>query len=490
MSTKSIAYIHILDEIKMQVIGVHKRDMDDLVEKYAIFAPNYMHTPKYKLGLWDGRKRFFWQNGTTYLNILPELMRWLKRREYQIKIIDKRTTLPLNIPGPVAIDNTMFHHIVHPTHGKLTLMDHQVEAVNALVEAGGGIVTAATSAGKTFICAALCNAHGVEGHTTVTIVPSVSLVTQTYTDYKACGLDVGRLDGEVKDVNHQHLVTTWQSLKNVPHLLKNFTMAVVDECHGARAQQLQLLLEDHGSHIPYRYGVTGTMPPEEADDMMVRMLLGPVRFSITAAELIERGVLARPDILQIMLDDHGSFVRKYPAVSPNMITWELEKNALESNSIRIEWIAKYVQDWAANNTKNNTFILVNNVTQGKRLAKLIPGAKFLYGKDKDKVRQEAYKLFAENDNLTVVATIGIAGVGLSINRINHLVSVDVGKSFIRVMQMIGRGLRKAHDKDSVFISDIGSNLPISQGHAAQRRRYYKQASYPCKKITVQYDEST
>ena len=486
----STAQIIILDEIKIQLTGVHRRDLDDLVEKYAIFAPNYMHTPKYKLGLWDGRKRFFWQNGTTYLNLLPGLIKWLKRREYAVKLKDNRKTLPDGLPNPSKIDNTMFHHIVHPTHGKLTLMDHQVEAVNALVEHCGGIVTAATSAGKTFICAALCNAHGIHGHTTVTIVPSVSLVTQTYADYKACGLDVGRLDGEVKDVNHQHLVTTWQSLKNVPHLMKNFTVAVVDECHGARAQQLQMLIEEHGSHIPYRYGVTGTMPPEEADEMMVRMLLGPVRYSITAAELIARGVLAKPEIIQILLDDHGPFTRKHPDLPKYTVTWDLEKNALDSNVTRIEWIAQYARDWSANNVKNNTFILVNNVTQGKRLAKLIPGAKFLYGKDKDKVRQEAYQLFANNDNLTVVATIGIAGVGLSINRINHLVSVDVGKSFIRVMQMIGRGLRKAHDKDSVFISDIGSKLPTSQGHASTRRRYYKDATYPCKKITVSYDEST
>lgn len=485
--TRLTLTIRILDQLKMQLHGLHPDDLEYLIDKYAIFAPNYMHTPKYKLGLWDGRKRFMWQNGITYLNLLPKIYKWATKRGYDIEVIDGRSHDEANEYGaPDVVDELHFNHIVHPQHGALTLMPHQVEAVNALITSTGGIVVAATSAGKTFICAALCDAHGIKGHTTITIVPNVSLVTQTYTDYKNCGLDVGRLDGTTKDLNHQHLVSTWQSLKNVPEVMKAFSVVVVDECHGARAKQLQTLIEEWGNHIVYRYGVTGTMPPEEADDMTVRMLLGEVQYTITAAELISRGVLAKPDILQITMDDLGEFHNKYPDVPTSGIPWEMEKNALAGNKPRLTWIANYLKDWSAANEKNNTLVLVNSVSQGKTLAKLIPNAKFLNGQDKEKVRQEIYQLFAHNDNLTVVATIGIAGVGLSINRIYHLVSIDVGKSFIRVMQMIGRGLRKAKDKTHVFISDVGSTLPSSKNHATIRRQYYKKAGYPCKKITVSY----
>jgi superfamily II DNA or RNA helicase len=95
-------------------------------------------------------------------------------------------------------------------------------------------------------------------------------------------------------------------------------------------------------------------------------------------------------------------------------------------------------------------------------------------------------MFKNHDDLVVIATVHIAGTGLSINRIFNLILIDIGKSFIRVIQAIGRGLRKAHDKNYVNITDVCSDFKYSKTHLATRIRYYKDAKYPYKKHTITY----
>ena len=116
---------------------------------------------------------------------------------------------------------------------------------------------------------------------------------------------------------------------------------------------------------------------------------------------------------------------------------------------------------------------------------MIPGSHFVCGKDKRNDRKEIYDLFKNNDNIVVFATVHVAGVGLNIKRIFHLVYVDIGKSFIRVIQTIGRSLRTDKDKDSVHITDICSDLKYNKRHLTIRTKYYKEAQYPFKKRSLE-----
>jgi hypothetical protein len=77
-----------------------------------------------------------------------------------------------------------------------------------------------------------------------------------------------------------------------------------------------------------------------------------------------------------------------------------------------------------------------------------------------------------------VATYGVAAVGINIPRIFNLVMLEPGKSFTRVIQSIGRGIRKAEDKDHVQIWDITSTCRFSKRHLAKRKTFYNEADYP------------
>ena len=78
----------------------------------------------------------------------------------------------------------------------------------------------------------------------------------------------------------------------------------------------------------------------------------------------------------------------------------------------------------------------------------------------------------------VIATYGIAEVGINIPRICNLVLVGPGKSFVRVIHSIARGIRKAKDKDFVQIWDITSTAKYAKRHLTKRKAFYKEANYP------------
>ena len=76
-----------------------------------------------------------------------------------------------------------------------------------------------------------------------------------------------------------------------------------------------------------------------------------------------------------------------------------------------------------------------------------------------------------------MATYGVAAVGINIPRIFNLVLLEPGKSFVRVIQSIGRGIRKAKDKDHVEIWDITSTCKYAKRHLTERKKFYKEAKY-------------
>ena len=126
----------------------------------------------------------------------------------------------------------------------------------------------------------------------------------------------------------------------------------------------------------------------------------------------------------------------------------------------------------------NTLILVDRISAGKELVDRLPGSVFVSGETKLTERKEEYDEVATATDKIIVATYGVAAVGINIPRIFNLVLLEPGKSFVRVIQSIGRGIRKAEDKDFVQIWDITSTCKFAKRHLTQRKTYYKEANYP------------
>lgn len=265
---------------------------------------------------------------------------------------------------------------------------------------------------------------------------------------------------------------------------------VVSNCHNVRGPVLQKLLNVYGPKLVHRFGLTGSLPKEKTDAMAVKLTLGVVKFTIPAHELIEQGHLSKLhiDVLQLN-EDFTPQYKQFKAEHPTDQTtyakfkneyfpdYSSEKTYLQTRKERITWIAKTI-DEKRQEKKGNLLCLVGNIGFGKKIQKMVPNSVFLNGKDPVADRKIVYDLFETSDNLCVFATIQIAGTGLSIDRIFKLVIIDLGKSFIRTIQSIGRGLRKSADKDFVEVVDLCSDLKYSKTHLSLRKSYYTEAKYP------------
>ena len=151
-----------------------------------------------------------------------------------------------------------------------------------------------------------------------------------------------------------------------------------------------------------------------------------------------------------------------------------EYEYLVTNRDRLIAMASYINEISKT---GNTLVLVNRIETGNVLTELIAESSFVSGAVKSKDRKEEYKEIRTSTDKVLISTYGVAAVGLNIPRIFNLVLVEPGKSFVRVIQSIGRGLRKAEDKDFVNVWDFASTCKYSRKHLTERKKYYKDAQY-------------
>lgn len=482
--------ITVRDEVWCFVTGLTPTHTEILWKDFAIFVDGYFFMPAYKLGRWDGKVRFFEKTGKTYVRMLDRIIPYLDKWGYDVELVDHRKQIiaPEQIGEITSYDSLGIALTATGTDlfpgielgGKpFHLRPYQLQCVNEAIIAGSGFIIAGTGAGKTSITAAISHAYAQLGHRVITIVPSGDLVAQTSEWYELLGMDVGVYSGTEKDIDHEHVVATWQALQYNPTILQNFQALIWDEAHGIKAAVGQKLINENGKHIAFRFGVTGTFPKPEAEKMSLYSSIGPILKEIPAAWLIEHGYLAEVQIEPVELNE--------TYVDEDFPDYDAEKAFLSKSPARMEKIADLIISKCA--AHGNTLVLVNSVKFGEKLATLIKGAVFLYGKSSRDLRKEHYDMFEDNDDLIVIATAGIASTGISIDRIFCLMLVDAGKSFIKAIQSIGRGLRIGYDKSKVYVVDVHSKQKWAKKHHKDRIKHYTEAGYPIsKKQTLKVTE--
>ena len=470
----------IKDEVNIKLEGLAIETRRKIANKLKYDLPYARHMPAFKLGRWDGTVSFFGIGGTGFLAHLDVILPIIESDGYEIEVQDNRNKFDFKfdkIDENYWKDQGKTWPEGHPEAGQpIVLRDYQYDVVNQFLENPQSLQEVATGAGKTITTATLSHLCEPYGRTMV-IVPNKSLVVQTEEDYKNLGLDVGVYFGDRKELNHTHTICTWQSLNVLDKKSKDYEAAltlaeftegvsaiIIDEVHQAKADVLKKLLTQNFRNAPIRWGLTGTVPKEQWEFQGILAGIGPVINNVSAHDLQEKGVLAKLDIQILQTKDVEEFR-----------SFQEEYSWLVTDEKRLRYISDHIQAVAKN---GNTLVLVNRIDTGNKLLKNLPEATFIKGDVKLDDRKEQYDEIKTSDGKIIVATYGVAAVGINIPRIFNLVLIEPGKSFVRVIQSIGRGIRKAEDKDFVQIWDMTSTCKYAKRHLTQRKKFYKEAKYP------------
>ena len=470
----------IRDEVNIKFEGLPVEVRRKISNALKFELPYARHMPQYKLGRWDGTTTFFGLGGNGYLNHLDVALGILDECGIEVaEIEDLRQPHKFDFAPITAnywADQGKVWPKGHPIEGQpIVLRDYQLDAINGFMNHPQGLQELATGAGKTIITAtlsALCEPYG----RTLVIVPNKSLVVQTEEDYKNVGLDVGVYFGDRKEIGKTHTIVTWQSLNvldkkgaeaealSLAEFIDGVVCVIIDEVHQAKAEVLKKLLSMNFANAPIRWGLTGTVPKADIEFQSILATIGPVVNRIAAHQLQEKGVLSQCHVNIVQLFDPQVFK-----------SYQEELKYLVTDPDRVSYIASLCN---AIRQGGNTLILVDRIDAGKQLEAMIPGSIFISGEVKLAERKEEYDEVRTSSDKVIIATYGVAAVGLNIPRIFNLVLLEPGKSFVRVIQSIGRGIRKAEDKDFVQIWDITSTCKYAKRHLTERKRFYKEAHYP------------
>lgn len=484
---QNVATLVVLDQVNVRFEGLDQITRRKMNQALKFMVPSARHMPAFKLKRWDGTISFCSVAGWSYLNLLDRLLPIITDQGYHIEIDDRRPVYEFKFP---EITDELFADKVWPVGHEMAgepimLRDYQVDAIQRFTQDLQSVQEIATGSGKTLMTAGMSSLMEPYGRSMV-IVPNKSLITQTERDYKNLALDCGVYYGDRKEWNHKHTIVTWQSMVimakqtkreeieiPIEEFIKDVTCVIIDECHSLRGKELRELLGGALADIPIRWGLTGTIPKEEHEAICLLASVGPKVGEIRASELQELGVLSECNIEIVQLDD--SHVEFYD--------YATEHKFLTTDTERIQFIAEMIVAWSG---QGHTLVLLDRLETGEALKELIPGAVFISGITSEKKRQEEYLSVKTSENKVILATYGVASVGIDVPQLRNLVILEAGKSFIRTIQSVGRLLRKAKGKDMATIYDLCSSLKFSRRHLAKRKAFYSDARYPFSSHKVKY----
>lgn len=465
---------------------------------FSAYAPGYRFNPRFKLHVWDGKVRCY--NSITQIlpiGLLNNLLIWCDQHkiEYSLQGFDK--PLRDNI-DKAELEKQMNSYITAGFQAR----DYQVNAVHAALTNRRGVLLSCTGSGKslmiyTFLRYLLDNK---DVHRAILIVPSVSLVEQMFSDFRDYGWDdledhVEMLySGKKPTFKKEILISTWQSLeKEDPEFFEVYDACVVDECHQAKCNVVTRLLKlMHNAE--YKIGTSGTLPTEISEQLQINSVIGNVLFELKSCELIARGYLTKLNIAAIFL--------KYPLSF-------IEENKERTYPEEVKMVEEYpnrnkVLNFIIDHTSpmNNMLILVNHRNHLKDvedyLHKNYPEKKvsIITGDVKAKVREEIRVGIEDEDGTILLATYQTMSTGVNIPKLHAIMLFSNSKSRIKVLQSIGRGLRKHNSKNKVIIYDIVDDLSYKKRtgriaknycmqHFDERSSYYIEQEFPV--ITTKLD---
>lgn len=450
------------------------KELDDV---FTFMVPGYKFMPKYKAGIWDGKIRLIdYRTQTTYVGLVPDLIRFCKERGYSIELDDNVKRCFKS--GVTDEEITQFYK-----KSKLPFEphDYQDDAVRMALKSMRKVILSSTGSGKSFIIYLIVKFLIENNLKGIIVVPTVSLVEQLFSDFedysKNNNFPVHKAfhkiySGQDKDSKCPVYISTWQSIYKMPQkYFHKFDFVIGDEVHLFEASSCNKIMQSC-VNAHYRIGLTGTIQDAKVSEMSLTALFGDVKRVSSTADLIARKVLSDLIIRPVILHHD----RKHYLENRTDAKYQSEVDYVVRSIPRLDFTAKL-----QSKLKGNTLVLFQFVDKhGKPLYEKIKEVQkdkkvfMVYGGTNADDREKIRKLCETMTDAVIVASYGVFSTGVNIVNIDNVIFTSPTKSKIRVLQSIGRGLRRGKRKTMCTLYDLVDDLSGSTNQESYSMTHFKQ----------------
>lgn len=487
-----------------QINAVHLRISADSgikmeLEQYFRFQPNnYQFSPAFKNRVWDGWIRIFSaMKPILYVGLFHKLKKFCEDRGYELRASD-HLLFGEDIPEDYG------YEIAKEVDCKFEPRDYQNKYIVDALRDSRSLSLSPTSSGKSLIIY-LIQQHYFRNydHRTLIIVPTIGLVHQMYGDFVDYGCDPSmmyKIQGGIdKNTDAPIVISTWQSLiKLKKDWFSQFKVVLGDEAHLFQAKSLQKIMESL-DECYYRHGFTGTLKSEESKThrLVLEGCFGSVRKHVTTKDLMDAGTVADFNIKAIVLshstENRKAFKKAISKIDSSSKKYPAEREYLVNHEKRNLFIRNLL--WSLKD--QNNLVLFDLVEKhGKILEPMLRKddrqLHFIYGATKGDERERIRHLI-ENDPTKqhdILASYGVFSTGVNLKKLDNVIFASGSKSEVKVLQSIGRTLRKGNDADKATLYDIADDLSVGAysnytlTHFRKRVEIYGQEQFAMKIYTI------
>jgi superfamily II DNA or RNA helicase len=471
----------------------------ELREFFSFFVPGYRFMPAYKNRVWDGKIRLFDANsGELPAGLFYHLEQFADSRKYIVESEKTQYGMPHE---NATVDIQQLTNYIDSLGLPFRPYTYQLRGIEEGLKRKRAILISPTGSGKSLIIYVLVKywlhllTSGLKypkGGRVLVIVPTTGLVEQMFGDFKSYGQDERGMhriySGKDKTFDAAICISTWQSIYKLPKMwYDQFGMIIGDECHGFKSKSLMNIM-NKATEAAYRFGTTGTLDGTQTHELVLQGLFGPIHRVTSTKELQDDNTLAQLHIKRIVLD-YGEKERLDFGPRPYMD----EIDYIVTNEKRNRFIRNLAID-----QKGNTLVLYNYVDKhGKPLFDLITDKAdeerkvfFVSGKTDTADREAIRGIVEKQKNAIIVASLGTFSTGINIKNLHNIIFASPSKSQIRVLQSIGRGLRKSENNEATTLYDITDDLSwkgrknFAFIHSEERVKIYEKEKFNHKTYKV------
>ena len=459
-----------IDEVYVSVLA-ERGILQELSERFEFYAQNYKYMKRYKESNWDGKIRLFSPfRRMLYKGLVDEVYKFAEEKGYEV------------FYEPEERPEVDFKAYLDSKEKKFEPYDYQYDCIEKVLNNRRHTIVSPTGSGKSYIIYWISRFLSDHKKNVLIVVPTVSLVHQIYSDFEdySIGWDVEKkchkiYQGQDKSIRKRVTITTWQSIYKLQRKwFDGIDCVIADECHMYKSNELTQIVEKC-KNAEWKTGLTGTLDDIYMHELTLTGLFGPTLKNVSSKELMERDILSKLKINLVGLKYKNDICRKIV----NWKNYQKEIDFLVKHEPRNKFIKNLCQ--ALN---GNTLVLFQYVDKhGKKLYDMLSKIEgktvfFVHGKVSPEEREKVRRTVSERNDVIIVASYGTFSTGINAPALHNLVIASPTKSKVRILQSIGRGLRKSENKTHCRVFDIfdvlvyNDNMSYSMKHSDSRIVYY------------------